>query len=190
MKGRGRSDNPARWYVHHIVRSARDAELVRRQRHTNQARPVTVATTYDNTDTPLAISLKNSSTTLQSFICSDSPAGTILCETDTPSSPQSPATYTYDAKTRVTSMTPGSGSTLNYTFDASSNLTALPTGASTGYDHAGELTSSTLSGTTTSYARTTPTASGSPRSKAPPRSRPAHGMALGNSLHTATPAHL
>jgi YD repeat-containing protein len=48
-------------------------------------------------------------------------------------------------------MTPGGGSTLNYTFDASSNLTTLPTGASTGYEQAGELTSSTLSGTTTSY---------------------------------------
>lgn len=112
----------------------------------------TITTTYDNTDTPSAIAIKNSATTLQSFSYSDSPARTVLSETDAPSSPQSPATYTYDAKGRVTSMTPGSGSTLNYTFDASSNLIALPTGASTDYDHAGELTSSTLSGTTTSYA--------------------------------------
>lgn len=114
----------------------------------------TVATTYDNTDTPSAIAVKNSTTTLQSFTYSDSPAGTILSETDTPSSPQSPATYTYDAKGRVTSMTPGSGSPLNYTFDASSNLTTLPNGANatSGYDKAGELTSSTLSGTTTDFA--------------------------------------
>ena len=48
-------------------------------------------------------------------------------------------------------MTPGTGSTLNYGFDASSNLTTLPTGAAGTYDNAGELTSSTLSGTTTSY---------------------------------------
>jgi hypothetical protein len=33
-----------------------------------------------NTDTPSAITLQNSSTTLQSFTCSDSPAGTILFE--------------------------------------------------------------------------------------------------------------
>lgn len=50
-------------------------------------------------------------------------------------------------------MTPGTGPALNYTFDASSNLTTLPNGASatSGYDKAGELTSSTLSGTTTTY---------------------------------------
>jgi YD repeat-containing protein len=48
-------------------------------------------------------------------------------------------------------MTPGSGSTLNYGFDASGNLTTLPPGATGTYDHAGELTSSVLSGTTTSY---------------------------------------
>jgi RHS repeat-associated protein len=62
--------------------------------------------------------------------------------------------YTYDAKGRVTSMTPGSGPTLSYGFDPSGNLTTLPSGATaaSGYDHAGELTSSALSGTTTSYA--------------------------------------
>ncbi len=88
---------------------------------------------------------------LQSFGYSYGPAGTILNETDTPTSSQSPAVYTYDAKSRVTSMTPGTGATLNYTFDASGNLTSTPTGASATYDNAGELTSSTLSGTTTNY---------------------------------------
>jgi RHS repeat-associated protein len=111
----------------------------------------TISTTYDNTDTPSAITLQNSSTTLQSFTYSDAPAGTILSETDTPSSPQSPAGYAYDARSRVTSDTPGSGSAKSYSFDASSNLTTLPTGATGTYDHAGELTSSALSGTTTSY---------------------------------------
>ena len=48
-------------------------------------------------------------------------------------------------------MTPGSGPAVSYGFDASGNLTTLPTGAAGSYDHAGELTSSTLSGTTTSY---------------------------------------
>ncbi len=48
-------------------------------------------------------------------------------------------------------MTPGSGSTLSYGYDASGNLTTLPTGASTSYDDSSELTSSTLSGTTTNY---------------------------------------
>ncbi len=48
-------------------------------------------------------------------------------------------------------MTPGTGSILNYGFDASSSLTTLPTGASGSYDHAGELTSSAVGGTTTSY---------------------------------------
>jgi hypothetical protein len=49
-------------------------------------------------------------------------------------------------------MTPGSGSTLNYGFDPSGNSTTLPTGASGSYDNASELTSSSLSGTTTSYS--------------------------------------
>jgi RHS repeat-associated protein len=48
-------------------------------------------------------------------------------------------------------MTPGSGSADNYTEDASSNLTTLPTGGSGTYDDASELTSSSLSGTTTDY---------------------------------------
>jgi RHS repeat-associated protein len=112
----------------------------------------TVATTYDNTDTPSAISLKNSTTTLQSFAYSLAPDSNVLTETDTPSSSRSPATYTYDAFGRVASMTLGTGPALNYGFDASGNLTTLPTGATGEYDRAGELTSSTLSGVTTSYS--------------------------------------
>src|SRR5262249_30056385 len=77
--------------------------------------------------------------------------GTILSETDTPSSAQSPANYAYDAQGRVTSDTPGTGPANSYSFGASSNLTTLPTGATGTYDHAEELTSSALSGTTTSY---------------------------------------
>jgi RHS repeat-associated protein len=112
----------------------------------------TIGYTYDPADNPSAITLKNSSATLQSFTYSDAPAGNILSETDTPTSSKSPAVYTYDAKGRVVSMTPGTGSTLNYGFDASSNLTTLPTGAAGTYDHDSELTSSVLAGTTTSYA--------------------------------------
>jgi RHS repeat-associated protein len=109
--------------------------------------------TYSAADVASAIALKNGGgTTLQSFSYSDSPAGTILSETDTPSSAQSPATYAYDAQGRVTSMTPGSGTAHSYGFDASSNLTALPTGGTGSYDKNGELTSATLSGTTTSYS--------------------------------------
>jgi RHS repeat-associated protein len=111
----------------------------------------TVATTYDNTDSPSAITLKNSASTLESFTYSDSPAGTILTETDTPTSLQSPASYTYDAQGRVTSDTPGSGTTNSYGFDASSNLATLPNGGTGVYDNAGELTSKSLSGSTTSY---------------------------------------
>jgi len=48
-------------------------------------------------------------------------------------------------------MTPGSGSANAYGYDASGNPTTLPTGASGSYDDASELTSSTLSGTTTDY---------------------------------------
>ncbi|HEY3906371.1 MAG TPA: RHS repeat-associated core domain-containing protein [Streptosporangiaceae bacterium] len=111
----------------------------------------TVTTTYDPTDTPALISLKNSTSTLQSFAYSDAPAGTVLTETDTPSSPSSPAAYTYDGQGRVSSMKPGTGTTLSYGFDPSGNLTTLPTGASGSYDHDSELASSALSGTTTSY---------------------------------------
>jgi RHS repeat-associated protein len=112
----------------------------------------TITTSYDNTDAPSAITLKNSSTTLQSFTYSDAPSGDILTETDTPSSPTSPAAYTYDTQSRVTSMTPGTAGQHSYGFDASSNLTTLPNGATGTYDKAGELTSAALSGTTTSYA--------------------------------------
>jgi RHS repeat-associated protein len=110
----------------------------------------TVTTSYDNTDAPSVITLKNATSTLQSFAYSDAPAGTILSETDTPSS--SSATYTYDAKGQVTSMTEGTGGPSSYGFDASGNLTTLPGGAAGYYDHAGELTSATHAGTTTSYA--------------------------------------
>ena len=112
----------------------------------------TVSTTYDPTDAPSDITLTNSSsTTLLGFSYSDEPSGGIQAETDTPSSSTSPADYTYDAQSRVTQMTPGSGSALSYGEDASSNLTTLPTGATGSYDDANELTSSSLSGTTTDY---------------------------------------
>ncbi len=111
----------------------------------------TISYTYDQTSTPSAIALKNSTTTMQSFTYSEAPAGTVLSETDAPTSSNSPAAYTYDAKGRATSMTPGTSSTLNYGFDASSNLTTLPDGATGQYDKAGELTQSVLSGTTTDY---------------------------------------
>ncbi|HVB45079.1 MAG TPA: RHS repeat-associated core domain-containing protein [Streptosporangiaceae bacterium] len=115
----------------------------------------TVTTSYDNTDAPSVISLTNSSTTLQSFSYSDAPASTILSECDTtPSCSQPSAAYTYDAKGRVASMTRNGGTAMNYGFDPSGNLTTLPDGASatTGYDKAGELTSSLLNGVTTSYS--------------------------------------
>ncbi len=112
----------------------------------------TIGTTYDPTDAPSAITLKNATTTLQSFAYSDAPAGDILSETDTPSSSLSPADYTYDAQDRVISMTPGTGSAKAYSFDASSNLTTLPSGGAGTYNDAGELTSSSLSGTTTDYS--------------------------------------
>jgi len=111
----------------------------------------TITTTYDSADTPSVISLGNSSSALQSFTYSDAPAGTVQSEADTPSSSDSPADYTYDAQGRVTSDTPGTGTASDYGFDASSNLTTLPTGAAGTYDDAGELISSTQSGTTTDY---------------------------------------
>jgi RHS repeat-associated protein len=111
----------------------------------------TVTTSYGTTDMPSSITLKNSSSTLQSFTYTDAPSGNILNETDTPASSQSPAVYTYDAKGRVTSDTPGAGSTNNYGFDATGNLTKLPTGGTGTYDSAGEISSQTQSGTTTSY---------------------------------------
>jgi RHS repeat-associated protein len=111
----------------------------------------TVATSYDPTDVPSLITLKNAASTLASFSYVDAPAGNILSETDVPASPQSPAVYTYDAKGRVTSMTPGTGSALSYGFDPSGNLTTLPSGAAGTYDHGSELTSAVKSGVTTSY---------------------------------------
>jgi RHS repeat-associated protein len=111
----------------------------------------TVTTSYAPTDGPASISLKNASSTLQSFTYSDAPAGNILSETDTPSSSKTPAVYTYDAKGRVTSMKPGTGTQLSYGFDPSGNLTTLPNGATGTYDHSSELTSGVLAGTNTGY---------------------------------------
>ena len=56
----------------------------------------TVTTSYDSTDTPSALTLKNSSSTLQSFSYSDAPDGSILSETDVPASTS--ASYSYDGK--------------------------------------------------------------------------------------------
>jgi RHS repeat-associated protein len=111
-----------------------------------------ITTNYDPTDTPSDIKLADGTTVLQEFAYADTPSGTVNSETDTPSSPQAPAGYDYDAQGRVTEMTPGSGSAASYGYDASGNLTTLPTGATAGYDDASELTSSTLSGATTDYA--------------------------------------
>ncbi len=111
----------------------------------------TISTTYDNTDSPSLIALKNGSITRQSFGYSDSQAGTILTETDSTPPAQTQTAYAYDAAGDLTSMTPGSGPAKTYGFDASSNLTTLPGGALGIYDHAGELAASNASGTTTSY---------------------------------------
>jgi RHS repeat-associated protein len=111
----------------------------------------TVTVSYDHADGPSQISVASSAATLASFSYSTAPAGNVLSETDSPSSAQFPATYTYDGKSRVTSMTPGTGSAATYGFDASGNLTTLPTGATGTYNAARELTSSTLAGTGTNY---------------------------------------
>ncbi|HEU5477535.1 MAG TPA: SwmB domain-containing protein [Gaiellaceae bacterium] len=111
----------------------------------------TISTTYDATDSPSDISLGNGTSSLLDFAYSNTPSGAIASETTTPTTPNSPAAYDYDAQNRVSQLTPGSGSTLNYGFDASGNLTTLPTGASGSYDNASELTSSTLAATTTNY---------------------------------------
>jgi hypothetical protein len=62
-------------------------------------------------------------------------------------------------------MTPGTGSALNY--GPSGNLTTLPTGAAGTYDHASELTSGSLSGTTTNFTYML-MGPESPPSRAPP----------------------
>jgi trimeric autotransporter adhesin len=111
-----------------------------------------IAASYDSSDDPSSISLGNSSSTLQSFAYSDAPSGSILSESDTPISSQTPSSYTYDSQGQVTSMTLGDGPTADYSFDASGNLTTLPTGATGTYNDAGELTSSALSGSTTNYS--------------------------------------
>jgi RHS repeat-associated protein len=111
----------------------------------------TVTTTYAKNDSPASITLGNGST-LQEFAYSDAPDANIVSETDTPTSALSPADYTYDPQGRVTSDTPGSGSSKTYSEDRSSDLTALPTGATASYyGSSTELTSSSLSGTATSY---------------------------------------
>jgi len=110
----------------------------------------TISTSYAAADAPLSITLGNGAT-LQKFEYSAAPSRGVVGETDTPSSSLSPAAYTYNAQGQVTGDTPGSGGTNFYVQDASGNLTTLPNGASGTYDYASELTSSVLSGTTTSF---------------------------------------
>jgi len=111
----------------------------------------TVSTIYAANDAPTSITLSNPSSTLQQFSYSDAPSGAIASETDLPSSSNSPAAYTYNAQSQVTQDTPGTGPAKSYSLDASGNLTTLPTGASATYNAASQVTSSTLSGATTSY---------------------------------------
>jgi RHS repeat-associated protein len=111
----------------------------------------TITDTYDPTGSPSSIELKNSTSTLLKFAYSYNPDSALLKETDTPASPQEPAVYGYDAQGRVSSMTPGTGTTLSYTYDASGNPTTLPSGAAGNYDYAGELASSALGGATTTF---------------------------------------
>ena len=111
-----------------------------------------IATSYAANDAPTSITLSNASSTLQQFSYSDALSGAIASETDLPSSSSSPANYTYNAQSQVTQHTPGTGAAKAYAFDASGNLTTLPTGASATYNAGSEVTSSTLSGSTTSYS--------------------------------------
>jgi RHS repeat-associated protein len=111
----------------------------------------TITTNYAANDAPSSITLSNGST-LQEFAYSDEPSGAIAEETDTPSSALSPADYVYDGQGRITQMAPGTSGALSYGEDASANLTTLPTGATGTYDDGSELTSSSLSGTTTDYS--------------------------------------
>ena len=111
----------------------------------------TVNTTYAASDNVATITLNSGSTNLAEFSYSDTPSGGIASETDTPSASFPSASYSYTSQGRVTGYTPTPGSAATYAQDASGNLTTLPTGASGTYDNASELTSSTLSGTTTNY---------------------------------------
>jgi YD repeat-containing protein len=111
-----------------------------------------VVTSYGSTDSPSSIEVNGASGTLLGPSYSDTPAGNVSHESDTPSVSYSPASYRYDIQSRVTSDTPGQQSPHSYSEDPSGNLTTLPTGASASYNDASELTSSSLSGTTTSYS--------------------------------------
>jgi RHS repeat-associated protein len=112
----------------------------------------TIATSYDQTDSPSQINLNNSGGTLLGFGYTNTPAGTTAEETRTPTSSASPRDYDFDPQGRIKQMTVHAGTPTTYGFDASSNPTTLPTAASASYDNASEVTSSTLASTTTSYS--------------------------------------
>ena len=111
----------------------------------------TITTGYDNANGTSSISLADSSgTTLQSFAYGDAPDGSILTETDSPTSAGTSKTYTYTAQDQLSSE--ATSETASYAYDASGSLTGLPGNAKGSYDDAGELTSSTnSSGTVTNY---------------------------------------
>lgn len=113
----------------------------------------TISYSYDSTDAIASITLASSAgTTLQSFSYGDAPDGSILTETDSPTTAGTSKTYSYTAQDQVASEATSSTSD-SYGFDQSGNLTGLPGNATGTYDDAGELTSSaTSSGAVTDYA--------------------------------------
>jgi RHS repeat-associated protein len=112
----------------------------------------TITTSYDNADLASLVTLTSGASTLASYAYTEAPGKTVLTECDATATCATPTlSYGYDAKGRVTSATPATGSPAAYAFDASGNLTALPSGGTGTYDHAGELISA-VGGATTSYA--------------------------------------
>ena len=112
----------------------------------------TITNSYSLSDSVSTIGLASGSTSLAQLNYIDTSAGGISSEVDTPSTAFTSASYAYTPQGRVLGYTPTPGSASTYAQDTSGNLTTLPTGAAATYDNASELTSSTLSGTTTSYS--------------------------------------
>jgi YD repeat-containing protein len=110
-----------------------------------------VNTTYSAASSEASIDLIGGGSTLDGLSYSDAPSGATLTETDSPATSDTPTQYGYNSQRKTTSVIDGESSPANYTFDASGDLTTLPDGATASYDDADELTSSTLSGTTTNY---------------------------------------
>jgi RHS repeat-associated protein len=109
---------------------------------------VAAATAFDQADQLSSITDKNGGgTTIAGFSYTRDNNGQLASTTPTGTGQGGNEAYTYNSLNKLTGV-----NSSTYTYNAADNVTALVSGATLSYDNANQLTSSTLSGTSTSYS--------------------------------------